>query len=162
MQRYFVWTGQQWRYARGRNGCQLLLFPDVDFQSLYVQDDGELRLQRILLALKGIADMLPAHGAELAHQSLSPQRQEEQAAAAGFQRAVLRMFGAADKASLSPDVFHRQSRGNILAAAVQADDKLSCEPLTCLMARGASRVREAFVGHLLECVVAFPGQGRCC
>ncbi len=62
-----------------------------------MQDDGELRLQRILCALKGVADMLPQQTTEGPAQSLSPQRQEEQAAAAGFQRAVLRMFGAHDR-----------------------------------------------------------------
>ena len=64
------------------------------------QDDGELRLQRILRALKGIADMLPqqaSDGAAQSAQSLSPPRQEELAAAAGYQRAVQRMFGAHDK-----------------------------------------------------------------
>ncbi len=65
-----------------------------------MQDDGELRLQRILRSLKCIADMLPEQASDQAAQaaqSLSPPRQEELAAAAGFQRAVLRMFGAHDK-----------------------------------------------------------------
>ena len=64
---------------------------------VYFQEDGELRLQRILRSLKGIADMLPEQTADQAAQTVSPPRQEELAAAAGFQRAVLRMFGAHDK-----------------------------------------------------------------
>lgn len=62
-----------------------------------VQDDGELRLQRILRALKSIADLLPQPASGGAAAALSPPRQEELAAAASFRRAVLRMFGAHDK-----------------------------------------------------------------
>ena len=62
-----------------------------------LQDDGELRLQRILVSLKGIADWLPNERSQQPWQSLSPPRQEEQAAASGFQRAVLRMFGSSNQ-----------------------------------------------------------------
>ena len=51
----------------------------------------------MLWALKGIASMLPVQAGNDAAQALLPPRQEELAAAAGFQRAVLRMFVAHDK-----------------------------------------------------------------
>ena len=61
------------------------------------QDNGELRLQRILLSLRGIADMLPNERSTQPWQSPSPQRQEEQSAASGFQAAVLRIFGSSNQ-----------------------------------------------------------------
>ena len=64
-----------------------------------LQDDGELRLQRILQSLKGIADLLPDERSQQPWQNLSPPRLEEQAAASGFQRAVLRMFGSSNQVS---------------------------------------------------------------
>ena len=48
----------------------------------------------MLRALKTIADALPEPGAEVAPGTLSPQREEERAAALGFRRAGLRMFAA--------------------------------------------------------------------
>ena len=81
------------------------------------QDDGELRLQRILCALKSIADALPQPASEgAAAESLSPPRQEELTAAAGFQLAVLRMFGAHDKVPCHLSSPHRHMQIQALSS----------------------------------------------